>query len=1123
MATANEVLERHGWQGEVKLYIKSDSGTYTDLTSRFSLNALNMTGADRMIKAPAITHQSEGAYGQPTTKNVTIQVDNSDRYWDRTPPSGFTTFLGRDVQIRLKLADVSSESVLATFRVAPDGITTDDGPTAAIELEPLTESMRRADASGFKNGLQKYQYRSWLYFVKELIRSEFGNTSGALPAGYSFPTDPRITWPDGEKHFTTYGKPPQWDGSTWNDTNTDIPWDLDYDAVNEILYVGIGNYLWEYNPATDTWTNRSQDGTVGTGYPVQYIVNNTDYVLVLKWSATDRGASSSTTLYVTTWDKTNTQWHSTSRGSVTDFRGPGWFLFTGDGPSYKQKGDLGSPYSFNVGTNLLVPFAQNVDADNGTLFFRQDGVHSSSTTTYTSSSELEPGYYSLYRVTSPINATVQWGNRPSVEAYAAGSNYFWIFYASYNAGASKANISFLTFQGGSAIGSATEIIDNTTHTSADRFYSPRLVFCGALRRIVYIRFQEGKASGGEDTTSVEVVDLDGSYPNTPTALFTNTTIDADNYSYITDIGKAYGGSTTLEDLFITVMEADRLGSWPQFKIVRVSTPEGTPSFEDVEHSMMPPRTSKQSLVSYAIWMNQDTGALHRASNGSSTVTRMDSGIPPVFDAPFCASFIEYGTWPDVDFWGLSFPHHNPQTQVNTPDGKYFLWQYSDQHSGRVDLGDFDDLNKLEAVSLLCSAFRHAVYVNRDGNWIVEARDPSTTPTITISRDGHAGKGWLGLRDKSRTDVENYLESSPYETKLGAMNTQLFQKNTSDFNGTIRATQLDTKRRRVRLRCVNGGNVSYGGVRFDFLAFQDKVETRLLSNYISGTTVYLENVQDVAVGDQLQVLDNPVRTVTAVNTSTRAVTVSSGFYTSPILSEVVIIKAYNNKWSSQGVTILAEALDSSETEIDVDDASEIAIGNFIVVDEEEMEVTDKSGNTLTVTRGDNAAAHDDNATVACLVGVAGFEKFYTIGGQAISFSIGFDDTQDEGAFQVGDYIEFDCPGMMLDQARESKVISTDRTSIAAYGKRKPTRGPNNRFLTRQLMEYALDTRVTRYATPKRTLRLLMPFDLQLYLYDTVYVVSDALFPNDSNYKIGAIVREVVDDPARNQTTYAIEEQ
>ena len=47
--------------------------------------------------------------------------------------------------------------------------------------------------------------------------------------------------------------------------------------------------------------------------------------------------------------------------------------------------------------------------------------------------------------------------------------------------------------------------------------------------------------------------------------------------------------------------------------------------------------------------------------------------------------------------------------------------------------------------------------------------------------------------------------------------------------------------------------------------------------------------------------------------------------------------------------LNEALDATETGVDVDDGSKFANGDYILVDQEIMKVTGVSSNTLTVTR------------------------------------------------------------------------------------------------------------------------------------------------------------------------------
>ena len=78
-------------------------------------------------------------------------------------------------------------------------------------------------------------------------------------------------------------------------------------------------------------------------------------------------------------------------------------------------------------------------------------------------------------------------------------------------------------------------------------------------------------------------------------------------------------------------------------------------------------------------------------------------------------------------------------------------------------------------------------------------------------------------------------------------------------------------------------------------------------------------------------------------------------------------------------LLAEALDSSETGVDVDDGSFFFVGDIIRVENEVMEVTGLSGNTLTVIRGaygSSAASHSDDTAIrySFFNAYADFDKF-----------------------------------------------------------------------------------------------------------------------------------------------------
>ena len=115
------------------------------------------------------------------------------------------------------------------------------------------------------------------------------------------------------------------------------------------------------------------------------------------------------------------------------------------------------------------------------------------------------------------------------------------------------------------------------------------------------------------------------------------------------------------------------------------------------------------------------------------------------------------------------------------------------------------------------------------------------------------------------------------------------------------------------------------------------------------------------------------------------------------------------FQSNGTTanLLAEALDSSETGVDVDDGSVFSVNDSIRIDNEEMLITSISSNTLTVTRGQNgtsAAAHSDNASITRVpenfttlnTARSGWTVFYYLHKQKDLLKV-LEQTQKEGGF------------------------------------------------------------------------------------------------------------------------------
>jgi hypothetical protein len=1115
MATVSEALSRTHVQYAVKLYIKNNSDTWVDFTDRF--------GEDRLRGLRAIHHLAEGPHGHPTTKSFTLTADNSDRYWDSDPASAYDPWEGRDVQVRLDVAD-ASETTLATMRIAPDGIQTDLGADATIKLEPLTETLARVDADSIKHGEGWHQFRPWTFLVQEPIRSEFGESDGTMPVGYSFPDDPRFTFPDGAKHSSVWGKPPQWDGTDWNSDNTGIPYCVVYDQDNSVLYYGIGDNVWKFNPATDTWTDIGTGG--GSAYTVRGLFVADDVLVACKWD--ESTSSITTTLEVRVYDLGLESWDATASTTVSNFfSGRFWYYDGADiGGTDRARGRYnggpgGSPEDY--GTNIPVPFQQYVrDVGAGTVEMTSSASQTTDQgwgATHNTLPNNAPEQYKLFKDDASNNALgvrIAYGNRPNLDWDRQDSGEDgWLYVVTESSGTYYVKVVYLT------AGSSATTFTVTTSGESSPIHSIRLQ--DDKSNLYYIIFTEDTTASGYDATSVKYVStvLPAGAPSTAFTAGTNT---ANNDDLITDLL----GTDGTNIFYIKMLQA-RGNKWPRFQVCKYAS--STESILASSSQLFRPAISRPSTIGFPyLYQDAATGALSSIASAGATPALLDSGIPPVYDAPTCMDFA-YSTGADPDIFGLSAPAHDPEYHKAAPDGKYFAWQYAATHTGRVDLADFTGLTKLEAVGLLCQAFAQSVFPERDGDWVVQARDPGGASGGTIG-PGRFDKGWVILRRVKSADIVNYVELTPYDSVLGAMDTKLYQKPDSQWDGSISAAQLDTKEKRLRLRCIHGGYIS-GAVpgssspatRWDILVYRSTIETRLGAAYTSGTSVTLESVWDIEVGDYIQTSDSETREITATTVATKIVTIDSGFSSGfPILSPAVITKANQEKWSSQGVTTLDGAINSSVTSIDVDNAGAIGVGNFILMGEEEAEVTAIDDETLTVTRGDNATSHGDGDTVGLIVKPSDLSAWTLVGGYGIK--VVFEHDGAETPFLAGDYLEFICPGLSLEKRKGSKVIAADQDSIdKPHGKRKPRGRIDNRFMTFRLGEFYANTLVARYPSRKRRFRVGMRMDVDYFIGDVVTVESADLLPDESSNQLDCIVKEVVYTPfhGTTQTEYIVEEQ
>ena len=150
-----------------------------------------------------------------------------------------------------------------------------------------------------------------------------------------------------------------------------------------------------------------------------------------------------------------------------------------------------------------------------------------------------------------------------------------------------------------------------------------------------------------------------------------------------------------------------------------------------------------------------------------------------------------------------------------------------------------------------------------------------------------------------------------------------------------------------------------------------------------TSSSVVKIKDIQITAKAEIIDegtddasaNPLEHQSAVTSVKKLYLGGDGFYKSwdtdaNITNIVDMHRDILHRFSNVGYFVdstanLAEALDTTETGVDVSDGSQVSAGQIIKVDDEEMEVSSISTNTLTVVRGVNhttAASHSNGADV-----------------------------------------------------------------------------------------------------------------------------------------------------------------
>ncbi|MBC8281599.1 MAG: hypothetical protein H8E48_12495 [Chloroflexi bacterium] len=177
-------------------------------------------------------------------------------------------------------------------------------------------------------------------------------------------------------------------------------------------------------------------------------------------------------------------------------------------------------------------------------------------------------------------------------------------------------------------------------------------------------------------------------------------------------------------------------------------------------------------------------------------------------------------------------------------------------------------------------------------------------------------------------------------------------------------------------------------RTDTLVFDGKGASQLLiPDLISVTSIKEDNNSDLSFDESWATSDYWLQPYNASPTlywgvpytavkARAAGNKADGFVTGEQNFQIVGLWGYSQFSEDSGTDLNDAAMDTSKTTVVVDDGTQFEIGQTILINSEQMLITDISSNNLTVTRGLNgstAEAHADNSDINILRWPASVER------------------------------------------------------------------------------------------------------------------------------------------------------
>jgi len=1209
---------------EIKSYIQDSNGVYVDFSDRTEVN-----GTNRLVSVGSITQSSEGKTGTGSfyTTISNIVMDNHDNFWD-APITGLKTVTGATasfdvtkgghmsvfqrnkikISMRLQMNNGNFvETPLGVFLIEEIVFS---GNTVSVKTVGLAKPLMEQNAEAVKDGISWYTNKPIKFLVEELLKAEYGQLKGSAadnryksPTSFIIPDEIPISTANNDRTASSFGRPPEWDGDVWHNkglTTRALLWSystLGSDqsgSDKDTLYMGCDDELWRYSPTSDTYT-AIDTSSLGTTYLIRKLWYNSNDYYIYGFATENpqdgvrtvggkifRITSASGTIVVR---KTDADAYGTDKIFLGDFTIRAGDNFSqGGGVYHAIIGSGHTPCTDDSGISLTIPFSQYVESLTGNVsaFWNIESGE------YTDVSGV--GAYALKEGrwdtcsgsvanTDNVDAKFSLGQDPfllfSENAGTSGKIVWWEYSTlEYRLNVYDINSDAVT-ENVLAIGGPEDcpLCGVADPTSDDIYYAMYFPEEGSqlyLReKIIYYKYEIDA-----DSNAITKADnSDPTYTNTyglPINMVWVTDPPSANYNiYVTTIEEGYYDGASSPDP-------------NKYGVKRLNVSTGT--MLHIANRPWQPKgmvlgTSEDSggTSGDIYFMNCGPGSLAKLKVDDGEIVPLDFGWPIVDGETNIASniVIDSDTNSGADsniLYGVSAPYYPAETQdpADPPVGKYYLWKFDTEYSGRIELADFEGMSIWDCLSNLAQLANYVIGFTNEGDFFFVPRASSTdTADYTLSNDPSNNTIMSIQKDLGYKEIYNYCSITPTKSVVQEPKSEFIIKTRADkvqLDSRYGIDQRDTLKKNIRLYCTRDGDIEDSDPLFKWLFYTNPIETIITQAYTStDTTIYLASVfggdsepTGIHANDYVLVV-NPsnnqevISRITAVDTSNNSITIGSNDASSmPTLvaeTTCTILKKHKitssattaatgyTKWSDEGVTYVTGGYDDNYQQLaSVDDLSVQSIVRFGNIGTYARIASINTTSNIIHLKSIEQYTNTPNLTIdvstndivygwySPLASSGSDTDYQEIGGTNVWAKW---ETKSSGndSFKQGDSFFIECPGKKLQKEEESRQVFVNSNSVSKYGRREYP-SIDNKFIDRKVARDFSKKVINEWAEPKFLVTvgtILLPY-INFVNVDSnqmrVDVQDSRLFKIRKNHTEQCLVRKITHNPMTFTSTFEL---